>query len=310
MKKCVVIYNPESGKQTDKKNIMNLPKLLNEKGYDVLMCPTKGPKDAIGIVEKLDDNIDLTICVGGDGTLNEGITGNLKRKNKLLLAQLPVGTTNDVGTMYGYTKDMKSNVEKLVNGQVKNVDVLMLNKTPFIYVACIGSYVDVSYNTPRDLKKKFGHIAYLFNAVHSFNLEKIKHFNLTYEVDGIKKSGTYSFIFITNTSRMGGFNNIYNDVKLDDNMFEVALCTVKTKADLIRIGSKILTNEIKDIKEIEYYKTNNFKITFDEVPPSFVIDGEEYKHNEKEFIFTINKEMNMLVPNKNIDKLFMKEGKQ
>lgn len=307
MKKCAIVYNPESGRQIDKKNINNLPKLLNKKEYEVLMCPTKGPKDAIQIVKDLENDIDLVICAGGDGTLNEGIAGNLQRKKKLLLSQIPIGTTNDVGTMYGYTKDMKSNVEKLVNGSEKNIDVLMLNKTPFIYVACIGSYVDVSYNTPRELKKKFGHLGYLFSALHSFNSEKIKQFELTYEVGKIKKSGTYSFIFITNTSRMGGVNNIYNDVKLDDNMFEVALCNVKTKAELLLIGSKILTNEIKDIKEIEYYKTDKFKITFDEVPPSWVMDGEEYKHNEKQFIFTINKEMNMLVPNKNIDKLFIEE---
>ena len=304
MKKCAVIYNPESGKPIKKKELDKLSEILNKNNYKAIVCPTKGPKDAINLVESLEDDIDLVICVGGDGTLNEGITGNLKRKKKLLISQLPIGTTNDVGTMYGYSKDITVNTYMLLNGTKKNIDVCLLNNHPFIYVSCIGSYVDSSYDTPRDIKKKYGHIAYLINTLKKFNKEKIKTFNLTYEVEGKTVSGEYSFIFITNTNRMGGFNNLYSDVKLDDGMFEVALAKVKTKAELLALGSKILTGSIDKIKDIEYYKTNYFKVIFDEVPPSWVFDGEEYKHNEKEFIFTINKEINMLVPKKNMVKLF------
>ncbi len=305
MKKCAIVYNPESGRDSDKKGINELPVILGKNGYQCELCPTKCAKDAIRIVRELPDSTDLVICAGGDGTLNEGITGNLQRKKKLVIAQIPVGTVNDVGSMYGYTKNMNVNAQMLVSGRKKNVDVCLINDTPFVYVACIGSYVDVSYNTPRDLKKKYGRVGYLFNALHEFTNESVKQFNLTYEVNGIRKSGTYSFIFITNTSRMGGFNNLYSDVKLDDNMFEVVLCSAKNKTDLIKIGSKVLISEIKNMPGVEYYKTNDFKVIFDEVPPSWVIDGEEYMHNAKEFNFTINKEMYMLVPTKNIVKLFI-----
>lgn len=304
MKKCAIVYNPESGRPIDKKNINKIPDLLKANGYETIMCPTKEAKDAIRIVRELPDDIGLVICAGGDGTLNEGITGNLQRKNKLLIAQMPVGTVNDVGTMYGFTKNVMINTQMLINGTKKNVDVCMINNAPFVYVACIGSYVDVSYNTPRDLKKKYGRLGYLFNALQEFNFEEIKLFDLEYEIDGKTISGTYSFIFVTNTSRMGGFDNIYSDVKLDDNMFEVVLCKAKTKTELLLIGSKILTSEIKTMNEVEYYRTNNFKVKFKDIPPSWVIDGEEYKHQTKTFNFTINKEINMLVPKKNIMKLF------
>lgn len=121
--------------------------------YETVMCPTKAAKDATRIVSELEDDVDLVICAGGDGTLNEGITGNLMRKNKLVMAQLPVGTMNDVGTMYGYTKNMIVNAQMLLSGTEKNVDVCMINDVPFVYVACLGSYVDVSYNTPRKYKR-------------------------------------------------------------------------------------------------------------------------------------------------------------
>ena len=303
MKKCVIIYNPESGRPVDKKNLKELPEIMKVNGYETVMCPTKAAKDATRIVSELEDDVDLVICAGGDGTLNEGITGNLMRKNKLVIAQLPVGTMNDVGTMYGYTKNMIVNAQMLLSGTEKNVDVCMINDVPFVYVACLGSYVDVSYNTPRKYKKKYGRLAYIFNAIHEFT-GKVKLFDLEYEIDGIKKSGIYSFLFITNTSRMGGISHIYNDVKLDDDMFEVLMITAKTKVELIALATRILAGEVKNMPGLEYYKTNNLVVRFKDVPNSWVLDGEEYKHDTKEFKFSINKDMYMLVPKKNIVKLF------
>ena len=303
MKKCVIIYNPESGRPVDKKNLKELPDIMKVNEYETVMCPTKAAKDATRIVSELEDDVDLVICTGGDGTLNEGITGNLMRKNKLVMAQLPVGTMNDVGTMYGYTKNMIVNAQMLLSGTEKNVDVCMINDVPFVYVACLGSYVDVSYNTPRKYKKKYGRLAYIFNAIHEFT-GKVKLFDLEYEIDGIKKSGIYSSLFITNTSRMGGISHIYNDVKLDDDMFEVLMITAKTKVELIALATRILAGEVKNMPGLEYYKTNNLVVRFKDVPNSWVLDGEEYKHNTKEFKFSINKDMYMLVPKKNIVKLF------
>lgn len=303
MKKCAVVYNPESGRPKDKKDIGNLPSILAVNKYETIMCPTSAPKDATKIVKNLSDDTDLVICCGGDGTLNEGVTGNLLRDNKILMAHLPVGTVNDVGTMYGFTKNMMVNAQMLLSGSVKNIDVCLVNKKPFVYVACLGSYVDVSYNTPRNLKKKYGRLAYFFNALNELK-DSVKLFDLTYEINGVKKSGTYSFVFVTNTCRMGGFNNIYSDIKLDDDKFEVILISAKTKPELVRIASMILTSKVRNMPGVEYYKTNNFRVTFDKIPPSWVIDGEEYEHNTKTFEFNINKEISMLLPKKNIVKLF------
>lgn len=304
MKKCAVIYNPESGRPVDKKNLKDLPEILKANDYEALMCPTKKAKDTINIIKDLPDDIDLVICAGGDGTLNEGITGNLMRDKKLLISQLPVGTMNDVGTMYGFTKNMLINAQMVLNGTNKNIDVCMINKVPFVYVACLGSYVSISYSTPREYKKKYGRLAYIFNALNALRGE-VKLFDLSYEVDGIKKEGTYSFIFITNTSRMGGVSNIYDDIKLNDNRFEVILISAKKKTELVLLANKVLTGKVRNMPGLEYYKTNNFKITFKDVPQSWVLDGEEFKHNTKTFEFSINKDITMRVPSKNIVKLFI-----
>ena len=48
------------------------------------------------------------------------------------------------------------NLEMLLQGVRKKVDVCYVDDTPFVYVACLGDYIDMAYSTPRSLKKKYG----------------------------------------------------------------------------------------------------------------------------------------------------------
>ena len=156
MKKCVIIYNPASvKKKKDHNHIQVFYDILRKHGYETEIIFTSKQKGATEIIKELDP-VDLVISAGGDGTLNEVVTGNLQRKERLTLANLPMGTVNDVANMYGYTKNNYiKNLELLLEGVKKNIDVCFIDKTPFVYVACLGDYIDMAYNTPRKLKKKY-----------------------------------------------------------------------------------------------------------------------------------------------------------
>jgi len=72
--------------------------------------------------------------------------------------------------------------------------------------------------------------------------------------------------------------------------------------------SLLKRQDIRKIDGLTYYKTDKFKIKFDEIPDdSWCLDGEEFKHNDSEFDFCISKEINALVPKVNIEKLFVQE---
>lgn len=304
MKRCVIIMNPASGKSKNKENIKNIYDILRKYDYDTVIKYTRGRKDATDIVRELDDNVNLVISAGGDGTLNEVVTGNLQRKKRLTLANLPMGTTNDVGNMYGLTGSVTSNLELILSGTVKNIDVIKINEKPFVYVACFGDYIDMAYNTPRQLKKKYGKVAYVIYGLKQLR-NKIHKYDIKYTIDGKEYSGNYSFIFITNSSRIAGLNNVYYDVKLDDNKFEVALAHVEKKADMLKLLVQINTKEIKDIPNITYYRTNNFKIEFLDSPKtSWCIDGEELQASKLDYNFEIDRSTKMMMPKKNINKLF------
>lgn len=310
MKKCAVVYNPNSGKNKKQSDfVKNVESILKEYHYDVDFFGTTKPGDATEIVSQLEDIYHLVIIAGGDGTLNEGISGNLKRKHQLVLGALPVGTTNDVGTMYGYTKNYKKDLELLLNGVVKTIDTCFINKKTFIYVACLGNYVDISYETPRRLKEKYGRLGYVLYGITKLP-GRMKQYPIEYEVEGEKGEGKFSFIFITNSSRVAGVSNIYEDVKLNDQKFEVAFCEAKHKADLIRMLPSLFTMNVTELPEIKYYRTNHLKIHFKEpFLDSWCLDGEEYHSAEDTFEFRVVNKVKMLVPKKNVKKLFHEEKK-
>lgn len=304
MMKCVLLYNPNSGKLSNRNEIKRIYKILENYGYETEIIYTEYRGHAKKIVKGLSD-VDLLLCAGGDGTLNEVISGNIGRKKPILLGHLPLGSVNDVAHMYGMTNNNIRNIALILNGVQKNIDVCLLNDNPFVYIACIGAFVDISYATPRKLKEKYGKLAYVLYGIKQLK-QKLQFYNVKYTVDGVEYEGRYSFIFVSNTNHVGGLSikNIYDDVKLDDNMFEVLMLDIKNAWDIFKAIHYLKRKELNNIPGFTYLKTNNIKLEFDEVPPSWCIDGDELPHESKTFEIKINKDNYMLIPSKNIESLF------
>lgn len=307
MRKAVIIINPQSGKTKKMKNFTGFYDILRKYGYDGEIKFTQGKGHATEIVKELPNDIDLVISAGGDGTLNEVVSGNVKRDKRLVIANLPMGTTNDVGNMYGLNRGVYENLEVILQGKPRKLDVVYINDTPFVYVACLGDYIDMAYNTPRRLKKRFGKLGYIIYAFQQI-FNPINIYDIKYKIDGEEFEGSYSFIFISNSSRIAGMPDIYYDVKLDDNKFEVALATVKSKRDMLKMLMYITTIDVKDIPGITYYQTNDFEIEFlSKIKTSWCIDGEEYKNQGPKFKFRIDKKTKMMMPKEKIGELVNEE---
>lgn len=306
MKKCVIIYNPISGKKAEFNMMPQFEKTLSDYGYESKIIYTKYRGHATEIVRDL-EKVDLVISVGGDGTFNESVTGNFMRKEKLVCAHIPCGTTNDIGVMMGYGKNMINNLKMTLDGVVKNVDICMINGNPFIYVAAIGKFTNIPYETPRNLKKKIGYLAYISEGVKSF-FNKTKLSEIRYEVDGTKYRGLFSFMIVSSANRISGINNFYKDVKLDDNKFEIMLCNITKKKDIIKSLYFLTMYDVSKVPGIYSYKASKLKISFVDIPKKpWCIDGEKLNDLTNEYEITIDSSLKMMIPKKNIDKLFVKK---
>ena len=306
MKECAIIYNPNSGHKEVNKYLEEIVKILDKEQYHAIIYATEYKKHATEIVRKLPPEIDLVMSFGGDGTFNEVMAGNLQRREQLLLTHIPVGTTNDIGAMLGYQKNILENVKKSLNGVVKEFDIGLINNKPFIYVAGFGKYMNISYDTSRELKKKIGQLAYYKEGIKEF-FHKTKLYDVTYEIDKEKYRGLFSFILISNANHIAGLKNIYKDVKLDDDKFEIVLSTIKKKKDLLKSLYILTSSDPSKIPGIYFYKTNNIKIKInDEEYKDWCIDGEKLSKSEKNtYEIKTKNHIKILIPTKNVSKLFI-----
>ncbi len=309
MKKCLVVYNPNSGKYNKEVTLPKIEKILNEYDYSVIIEKTKYKGDATSIVANI-DKCDLVVSIGGDGTFNEVMTGNFMRKDRIVLCHLPSGTTNDVGAMWGYGKNILNNLKLALNGKVKRIDICTINDKPFVYSAGFGKFMNIPYETPRELKKRIGHLAYIREGARDF-FRKVKLYDITYEVDNEKYRGLFSFALITNANRVAGINNFYKEIKLDDNKFEVLLCNITKLKDIIKTLYFFALYDASKIPGFYFYQTDNIKIKFNSpLKKPLCIDGESFDDMSGSYNIKIDHDVYVLMPSKNVNNLFVNDKKE
>ena len=304
MKKCAVIINPTSGKGLNNRLASRISKVLEKYNYIPNVVITKYRGHAEEIAQSTND--ELIISVGGDGTFYEVMNGNFKRETPVILSHIPVGTTNDIGHMYGLDKDIITNLKLILDGQIKEVDICDINGRSFVYVACCGKFTDIPYETPQSLKHKIGHLAYLIGGAKQL-FKRTQKYDITYEIDGVKHNGKYTFFIISNANRIAGINNFYNEMKLDDGKFEVMFCSLSSVFEIAKAFYTLKTSDISFINGVEIYKTDNLKITFNNMHKPWCLDGEKYDSETLHYVFSTKKKVEMLIPSKNLSKLFIKK---
>ncbi len=303
MKKCTIIYNPKSGKGLREKQIEQIMDLLLEYGYDADIIYTQYKNHAKEIVASL-PHVDLLLSVGGDGTFSEIVTANVKREKPILLALLPQGTTNDVASMYGYGNNLLTNLRNVLNGKIKKVDICTINDTVFTYSACFGKFADIPYETPIKLKKKVGYLAYLLYGIKSV-IKSARLYDIDFEIQGKKYSGKYTFAIVSNADRIAGINNVYKDIKLDDDRFEILFCTLTNKYQVLKNIRYLLKRELDHAPGFEFYRANKITIKFNnKLAKNWCIDGEELKDYSDTFVIENKYKVCLLLPDKNLNRLF------
>ncbi len=307
MKKCTIIYNPHSGRKVKTNFLAAYVDILLEHDYDPEVIFSKYKGHIKKIVEELPE-CDLVISIGGDGTFNEAVTGNLRREKRLLLSHIPLGTTNDIGAMFGYGSDIIDNLKKLLDGEERNIDICTVNEKPFVYVSGFGKFMTIPFETSRVSKKNLGRLAYLKDGVKEFFSTTRLH-ELTYRVNGEEYKGLFSFILISNANHIAGINNFYNNVYLNDGKFEVLFCNLNRRKDVIKSLLYLATSDITKVPGFYFYKTDKLEIEFAKETDKWCIDGEELDETNKKYTIEMIKEFKILLPKKNLDTLFV-EGKE
>ena len=182
MKKMLFLYNPNAGRGLIKSKLADILDIFVKAGYELTVYPTQSYRDAYHKIVHMEDNYDLVVCSGGDGTLDEVVTGMMRRKNRVPIGYIPTGTTNDFANSLHISKDMLSAANTAVHGEPFACDIGTFNHDIFVYVAAFGLFTDVSYQTNQSLKNVLGHAAYVMEGAK--RLSNIPSYRIKVTHDG------------------------------------------------------------------------------------------------------------------------------
>ena len=271
-KQMLLIINPRSGREKIRLKLLDILDAYTGAGYQVQVHVTQKALDARDAVLRYGAKKDLIVCSGGDGTLDEAVTGMMQSEVRTPLGYIPAGSTNDFANSLEIPKDMIQAAKTAVLGVPFSCDVGEFNGDYFIYVAAFGIFTDVSYATSQELKNALGHVAYILEGAK--RLHTIKSYHMRVEYDGNEIEGDFLLGMITNSTSVGGFKNMTGkDVKLDDGMFEVTL--IHKPKNIIELNTIIasLTNLKDETDLIDSFRADSVKFYSEEEIP-WTLDGE------------------------------------
>ena len=300
--KAILIYNPKSGKQKFKSYIPWISEQIRTKYSQFDVRETNHPGHATEIAkEACQNHYDLLIISGGDGTFNECVNGIMAYKKRPKIGYIPSGTTCDIGMSLGLTKNIHKAIAIILNGQDVKMDVVKTNDRYSCYVTGTGAFIDISYVTDAKLKRKIGHLAYIFTAIKE--LLSIPKMRMTVYHDHGKISGKYSLMLIINSKRVAGLNMVYNP-ELDDG-----------KVDVVMFRSFSILNSILYLiyylfpfwstPLIERFKTSTLEVRTNS-NESWNIDG-EYAGKGNKIIKVHKQAIHIFVPIKIKEKYFLNQ---
>ena len=266
------IYNPRAGKAMIKNHLPDIIDVFTKGGYEVTVHPTQACMDATNVVLQKANEYDLIVCSGGDGTMDEVVTGMLQLDKKIPIGYIPAGSTNDFARSLRISNDMVKAAKEIVDGRFYPCDAGRFNDNYFIYVAAFGLFTDVSYETDQHIKNVLGHAAYLLEGAK--RLSSVTSYEMKILCDGQVYEGEYIYGMVTNSRSVGGFSKLTGKtVDLNDGYFEG--CLIKRPRNINELNQIIIAilDDKVDSEYMQCFKAQQIEFRC-QVDVPWTLDGE------------------------------------
>ena len=280
LKKLHLIINPNAGTRQARRFLPEIISVFNRAGYLCSVYVTEKRGDATDFAREHADEADLVVACGGDGTLNEVITGLQLGGHKAFLGYIPCGSTNDFASGLGLPTAPLIAAEAIVSGSPRVLDVgLFAPDRYFSYTASFGAFTSVSWSTPQNVKNVLGHAAYILEGIRS--LADIRPIHMRITADGRQYENDYIFGAICNSTSLGGVLKLEDSaVHMNDGLFEALF--IPFPPDLIvlnRILNALRTHHYED-ESLHFLRASSF--VFEGAPEvTWTLDGEAAEGSSK-----------------------------
>lgn len=271
-KKLLMIVNPMAGRSKSRGPLFDAAAALSQAGYLLSIHNTTSPDDAAETAAARGADYDTVVAVGGDGTLNQVVSGLMRLENRPLLGYIPQGSTNDFAASLRIPSEPDAAAAKIARSRPCHLDIGSWNGRHFVYVASFGAFARSSYAAPQAAKNALGHFAYILEGMKDLN--SLRPYKIRLTADGEVLDGEYLFGAVCNSTSIGGLMKLDPErVVLDDGKFELLLIpSPRTPLDLQNLVLALL-NQQYDREGLVFRHVSSIHLeTREELPWS--LDGE------------------------------------
>lgn len=220
MKKALLVVNPSAGGEKAQEFQKAAVEKLESYFDEVEVKETKKGGDARDFARAAaQDKLDSVFVMGGDGTVNEGISGLAEQNYRPKFGFFPLGTVNDLARALNMPINPKEAIEALDFEQTKSLDIGKINDRYFMNVVAVGSIPEAVRDVSVEEKTKFGKMAYLISGLKKIAQNETYNFELDVDGDHISVESTTLLIGLTNS--IGGHENFLPDAKVDDGLLHL-----------------------------------------------------------------------------------------
>ena len=263
MKRARIIYNPTSGRELFRKHLPEVLEKMEQAGYETSCHATTGEGDAtVAAAAAVERGFDLIVAVGGDGTLNEVVSGVSPFSERPKIGLIPMGTTNDFARAVHIPRDINKAVDIIIQGDSIPVDVGLMNDRHFINIAGGGRLTELTYEVPSKLKTMLGQMAYYLKGIEM--IPSIRSSKVRIEYDGEVFDDHAMMFLIGLTNSVGGFEKLAPDASINDGKFSLLILKELNMAEFIRVASLALRGEHLSDPHVIYAKASKISVTSDE----------------------------------------------
>lgn len=271
-KKLALIINPCSGMMQGVRHFDELAALFMEGGYEVLAFFTGKQGDGSTLAVRAAALADVIVCVGGDGTLNEVLSGLVGSGSKLPVGYIPAGTTNDFAATLGLSPNPVQAARDILQSVPTPLDVGAFDSRYFVYTASFGAFTGASYETPQQVKNVLGHAAYVLQGIR--DIPSIRPCPLTITCHSDTFAEEYIFGAVSNSTSLGGVLPLpQQSVDLSDGLFEVLLVRMPRNPAELHECLHALTHQRFDSPMLRFLRTRELELDAPEDMP-WSLDGE------------------------------------
>lgn len=280
MLKSLFIINPSSGKQNFLESIERIISrlIMQQIVNHVDVFYTKGKQDAFERAVALEKGeYDFVTAIGGDGTINEVISGVAKSDSDIPVAIISAGTVNDFANYLNLPTGVTEFCDMIKNFRLKQIDVGSINGKIFMNVVAAGIATEVGYNVSKDMKAIFGKAAYYVEGIKEVPKQLFSPFKLKVESEEYTDEDEFLLVLVMNSQSVGGYKQAAPLASVSDGELDVLLLK---KIDLVLIPDllfKLFSGNHINHPAVKYFQTKHITITpQDDKEINIDYDGEYY----------------------------------